>query len=173
MTHPVDARFIAGDPIIYHRSNTRSLQITLLAVATLASLFSMMILPWQLSIPLSAVLIGSALIFSIALENYADGPIIAPSFTPPPLIHEHYHISERPAVIIDTRPRAPVGRSHYIPRLWQPTPPPVPMHIPSGPRAPVGIRNVGNGCFGSNLYTPPSTSGPLSLFAPRASVGHR
>ena len=172
MTYPVDARMMANDHIIHHRSNMRGLQITLLAVATLASLFSMMIMPWQLSLPLSAVLMGSALIFSMSLENGADGPIFVPPYPTPPLVIERHHFPP-PPVIIDSRPHAPIERRDYIPR-WQPTPTPVPMHMPSGPRAPVGCRTGSNAAyFGFDAYTPAPSPQSLSLSAPRAPVGHR
>ena len=170
MTQPVNARLMADYQPIDRSSNASFLQITLLATAILSSLFTMMILPWDMSIPIGTVLLSSVVLFSF-LRFDDDSPMIYHQLPPPPVLFEHRHFPLLPPLVIDDRPRI------YEP-YWKPNPPSVPIHVDTRPRAPVGVRtNASSSGFGdifamrSERPTPPAPEGWSS--AQRAPVGAR
>lgn len=114
MTQPIQANLIAHPAESLKSVHTREAQITVLAIGILSSLFCLMFLPWHISLPVSALLLGSSFIISWSLRNpveWAAPPTVIVEEAPPQAVVVERYVSP-PPVIIQPRP--------YFPS-WQPT----------------------------------------------------
>ena len=160
---------IAAAPDAVVRPHSRSLQITALAVSILMSLFLMVVLPWEIAFPISGalILIGAVICFCpSSCEVYDDGsdfyepaPVFVERrpgmvFLPPP---------PPPAIILDGRPRAPVGGGFYTPIRRD-------VMIDSGPRAPTGGRIISPMM---HQRAPNEMHAPVGHDGHRADMGYR
>jgi hypothetical protein len=191
MTHPISAQpFLAADREMPAHNAERSLQISLIAIGILTTLFSLMIMPWQAALPANLLLWGFCLILCSGRSSDAEW------VEPPPVVIAHRHAPEvvfmppEPRTVIIDRPRAP--EVVYMP------PEPRTVIVDDRPRAPVGVRlpaaertfvdtrphaPVGHRNTAPHFEMPrapvvsggsiPSTSGGYPLSAPRAPVGRR
>jgi hypothetical protein len=133
---PVSSHLVMGTNIMPTAERSRNLQITMLAVGILSSLFCLMILPWEIALPLGALLLGACVVLSYTAPNDAWTEPVPGYEQPPVILHERrappilfIPPPPRPEVIIvDSAPRAPVGTGQHT-RL---------IHQPPATRAPVG-----------------------------------
>jgi hypothetical protein len=122
MTQPIQmtASRTAASPLLGTQS-AKNLKITLIALAALSSFATMMVLPWSFSIPLSAVMLGSALAIG-CLIDYSQTPhsstcIQTEDFPPPPsVIVSRTVYRDHPSVLIvptSQNVRPCYGSHHY------------------------------------------------------------
>lgn len=93
----------------------RDLAITLLAVAAISSLAAMLVLPLQISLPLSVLLIGGALVCSYAISQSEQSSVIiqtdAPRSLEPVIVSEPAYYYNFPFIIHRSRCTEPGYRS--------------------------------------------------------------
>lgn len=107
----------------FNPSINRDLTITLLAVAAISSLAAMLVLPLQISLPLSVLLIGGALVCSYAISQSEQSSVIihtdAPTSLEPVIVSEPAYYYNFPFIFPRSRCTEPGYRSwihsHHAP----------------------------------------------------------
>lgn len=177
MIQTVDSVPLAHERMQEDALSKKDEQIKILALTTIATLATLLIFPWELSIPISAVIIISAIAFTGSFDNHPVGyhhhpmveivePPPVPVFIPTPIVHHR-----PPFYSFRSHGRAPVGTGEFCPPPRMMAPHTEPNRAPVGNN---GMRTTPPLNFGSCAPAAAAPRAGVDYFnAARAPVGQR